>query len=289
MAGDASSGTSPLTGTIGVDIGGTGVKAAVVRTDDGTLLTERLREPTPNPATPEAVADLVAALVDDLDCPGPVGLTVPAVVHGGVVRTAANIDDSWIDLDAEALFTARTGRGCAVLNDADAAGMAEMRFGAGAGRLGVVIMVTLGTGIGSAVFSDGVLVPNTELGHLEMEGGDAEDYAAESVREAEDLSWSKWGHRVGRYLNTLERLFSPDLVIIGGGVSKKFDRYVDEVRSKLHPGAEVVPAEFRNQAGIVGAAMAVHSRHVRPHAPMGTTPITSTPMREEIDGTQEMS
>ena len=242
---------------IGVDIGGSGVKGAVVDTSSGELVTERVRIETPQPATPGAVADTVAEVIAELDHPGPVGLTVPAVVRQGVVRTAANIDETWVGTQAEDLFGGILGRPCVVLNDADAAGMAEMRFGAGEGRPGVVIVATLGTGIGTAVFTDGVLVPNTELGHLELKGGDAEKYAASSVREAEDLSWDHWGHRVGRYFRLLERLFWPELIIVGGGVSKKFERFSDHVLEKMDGHTEVVPAHSLNQAGIVGAALAV--------------------------------
>ncbi len=245
---------------IGIDIGGSGVKAAVVDLALGELVSERLRIDTPRPATPEAVAEVVAELVTGLDgfVPGRsqcVGITVPAVVRSGIVRTAANIDDSWIGTDARTLFSQRLGVDCVVLNDADAAGLAEMRFGVGVGHQGVVLMVTLGTGIGSALFSEGVLVPNTELGHLEFEGGVAEDHAAASVREVEDLSWRDWGHRVGRYLQMLDELFSPELFIIGGGVSKKFAKYEGHLRDKMNGETAVVPAQSLNQAGILGAAL----------------------------------
>ena len=241
---------------VGVDVGGSGVKAAVVDLATGELASERIRIETPHPATPEAVAAVVVELLDRLGGADRVGVTVPAVVQRGVVRTAANIDDSWVGTDANALFARALGRPTAVLNDADAAGLAEMRFGAGRGRTGVVVMATLGTGIGSAVFTDGRLVPNTELGHLELRGMDAEDYAAASVRENEHLGWKKWGHRVGRYLRMVDRLFSPELFIIGGGVSKHLDHYMHHVRDKMHSDTEVVPAHLLNQAGIVGAALA---------------------------------
>ena len=241
---------------IGVDIGGTGVKAALVDLDQGVMASERERIETPHPATPEAVADVVDQLVTKLGGADRVGITVPAVVRSGVVRTAANIDDAWIGTDAGALFSGRLGQDCTVLNDADAAGIAEMRFGAGAGHTGVVIVITLGTGIGSAMFSNGVLVPNTELGHLHFKGDDAEKYASGLVRETEDLSWHQWGHRVGRYLRLLDHLFSPELLIIGGGVSKKFDQYSEYIRDKMDGDTEVVPARTLNAAGIVGAALA---------------------------------
>lgn len=245
---------------IGVDIGGSGVKAAVVDLERGVPASDRRRIETPHPATPEAVAEVVGELVTALGGAGKVGVTIPAVVSAGVVRTAANIDSSWIGTDACKLFSDVLGVQCSVLNDADAAGVAEMRFGAGVDRLGVVIMVTLGTGIGSAVFTDGVLVPNTELGHLEFKGGVAEQYAASSVRDSEDLSWQHWGHRVGRYLRMLDGLFSPDLFIVGGGVSKKFSHYEGYIRDKLHSETEVVAAQMLNQAGIVGAAMTAAQR-----------------------------
>lgn len=236
---------------IGVDIGGTGIKAAPVDSATGTLLHERTRVLTPHPATPAAVAAAVAEVVADMEPGLALGITVPAVVRQGVVQTAANIDPTWIGTDAVALFSAATQRSVAVCNDADAAGLAEMRFGAGVDEAGVVIMVTLGTGIGSALFVDGVLVPNTELGHLHLHHGDAEAWAAESVRIEEDLSWHKWAHRVQDYLELLEALFWPDLIIIGGGVSKKSDKFLPEIELKTR----VVSATLHNDAGIVGAAL----------------------------------
>ncbi len=238
---------------VGVDIGGTGVKAGVVDLATGNLLSDRVRLDTPQPATPAAIAEVVAQLIDQLGHAGRVGLTVPAVVQRGVVRSAANIDHSWIDTDADALFSDRLGVECHVINDADAAGLAEVRFGAGRGHDGVVIMLTLGTGIGSAVFTDGKLVPNTELGHLEFHGDDAEHYAAASVRERDDMPWKKWGHHVGHYLTHLEKLFTPELFIIGGGVSKKPERFFPY----LEAHTPVVAAALQNQAGIVGAALAL--------------------------------
>lgn len=266
----------------GVDIGGTGVKAALVDPIGGRLMSDRERVPTPQPATPAAVAAAVLELLGRLPGTGSVGLTVPAVVQHGVVRTAANIDAGWIGTDAEAMFAEAIGRPCTVLNDADAAGIAEMRFGAGAGRSGVVVVVTLGTGIGTAVFSDGVLVPNTELGHLRLKGGDAEHYAAASVREHRGLGWDRWGRRVGRYLRLVEHLLWPELIIVGGGVSKHFDRYEAAMRSKLAADTEVVPAASLNQAGIVGAALAATGSHAAPadgrhHSPPPFDPAEETP------------
>ena len=240
---------------IGVDIGGSGVKAALVDLDRGELASDRPRLDTPQPATPERVADTVSQLIDQLGGAPSIGITVPGVVRDGVVRTAANIDPSWIDTDARALFSDRLGAPCVVLNDADAAGLAEMRFGAGKDRSGVVILLTLGTGIGSALFADGVLVPNTEFGHMEFRAQEAEHYAAASVRKAKDLGWDHWGTRVGKYLAMLTNLFSPELIILGGGVSRKFDRFGEHVRAEVPAGTDVVPATLQNQAGIVGAAM----------------------------------
>jgi polyphosphate glucokinase len=240
-----------MTTSIGVDIGGSGIKGAVVDLDDGAFVGERHRIETPHPATPEAVAEVVAEVVAALDAEGPVGCTLPAVVRHGVALSAANIDDAWIGTDGEAVIGRATGRPTTLLNDADAAGLAEHGYGAARGREGVVIVLTLGTGIGSAVLVDGRLVPNTELGHLELDGHDAESRASAAARKDHDLSWHKWSHRLDRYLNHVEDLFSPDLFVLGGGVSRKYDRFVP----RLTVDTEVVPAELRNRAGIVGAAL----------------------------------
>ncbi len=236
---------------LGIDIGGTGIKGAPVNLGTGELTTERVRVPTPQPSTPAAVAKVVAELLDQVGVDGPVGLTLPAVVTGGTARTAANIDQGWLGLDAADLFTKATGRKVAVVNDADAAGIAEVRFGAGAGRSGVILLVTLGTGIGSALFMNGVLVPNTELGHLHLHHGDAEDWAAESARERDDLSWKEYAKRLDSYLQLVHGLLWPDLIIIGGGISKKADKFLPLCTVET----EVVPAALENDAGIVGAAM----------------------------------
>jgi len=241
--------TEPM---VGVDIGGSGIKGAPVDLDLGEFAAERIRIPTPIPSTPEAVADVVAQVVDGLGVAGPIGLTLPSVVQGGMVRTAANIDKTWVGVDAANLFHKTTGRSVVVLNDADAAGLAEVRFGAGANHPGVIMMVTLGTGIGSALFVDGRLVPNTELGHLHLHHhGEAELWAADSVREREGLSWREFASRVADYVNLLRALFWPDLVIIGGGVSKKADKFLPLPDVDV----EVLPAELQNDAGIIGAAM----------------------------------
>ena len=239
---------------LGVDVGGSGVKANIVDVSTGELVAERARLDTPQPATPDAVADTVAAVVERHGWTGTVGITLPAVIKEGVARSAANIDPAWDGTDAHALFSARLGgRDVRVLNDADAAGLAEMRFGAGRGRRGVVCMLTMGTGIGSAVFLDGQLVPNTEFGHLQVDGRDGESRASAAAREREDLSWARWARRVSRYLRTLEDLLWPDLFVLGGGVSRKAPQWVPRLEART----ETVPAALQNQAGIIGAAMAV--------------------------------
>jgi polyphosphate glucokinase len=242
-----------MTGTtiVGIDIGGTGIKGAPVDLTTGALAAERIRMLTPSPATPSAVAAVVVPLLDEIGVDGPIGVTLPGVVTGGVIRTAANIDKKWLGMDVVELFEKATGRPVAVVNDADAAGIAEMKFGAGAGRRGVVMMITLGTGIGTALFVDGALVPNTELGHLHLHHGDAEHWAADSAREREDLSWEDFGERVNQYLALIQRLFWPDLIIVGGGASKKAEKFF----TQFTVDTEVVPAALQNEAGIVGAAM----------------------------------
>jgi polyphosphate glucokinase len=240
---------------LGVDIGGTGIKAAPVDVVAGKLTADRQKIDTPQPATPAAVADVVAKLVKNFDWTGPVGITFPGVVMNGVTRTAANVDRGWIGQDARALFAKATGLEVSVVNDADAAGMAEMAFGAGKGVASTVLMLTLGTGIGSALFIDGILVPNTEFGHVEIRGKEAEKRAAESIREAHDLSWDKWAGRVEEYLQHMEALLSPSLIILGGGVSKQSDKFVPLIKGVQ---ARIVPAAMLNDAGIVGAAMHGH-------------------------------
>jgi polyphosphate glucokinase len=236
---------------VGVDVGGSGIKGAPVDLDQGEFAAERIRIPTPIPSTPEAIADVVAQVVDGLGVAGPIGVTMPSVVQGGVIRTAANIDKAWLGVDAANLFHKTTGRSVVVVNDADAAGLAEVRYGAGAGHPGVIMMVTLGTGIGSALFVDGRLVPNTELGHLHLHHGEAEAWAADSTRERENLSWKEYADRLGEYVKLLRALFWPDLVIIGGGVSKKADKFLP----LMEVDVEVIPAQLQNDAGIIGAAM----------------------------------
>lgn len=239
---------------VGVDIGGTGIKAAPVDTETGELLAERLRVLTPQPPTPDDVADVVVECVSSFpDLSGPVGCAFPGVVKRGLTLTAANLHKDWIGLDADALFTERLGREVHLINDADAAGLAEVRFGAAKDCAGVVLVVTLGTGIGTALFVDGTLVPNTELGHIELRGQDAEKYASERARTDADLSWKQYAARLDEFLAAMEAFVNPDLIVLGGGGSKKADKFLDH----LERTCPVVPAELRNAAGVVGAAMIV--------------------------------
>ncbi|QNN52715.1 polyphosphate--glucose phosphotransferase [Nocardioides mesophilus] len=246
------------TAPVGVDFGGSGIKAATVDLGTGRFASERIRIETPEPATPAAVAEVVAELLDRLGTPASaaVGLTVPGVVAHGTVRSAANIDKSWIGTDADTLFSDRLGREVTVLNDADAAGLAEVRYGVARDRTGLVIVTTLGTGIGSAMVYDGVLVPNSELGHLPMHGGPAEHRAANKVREDHDLSWAQWAERLTEYYRLLEGLFSPDLFVVGGGVSKRAASFLPLVDIDT----PIVPAALLNTAGIVGAALLAQER-----------------------------
>jgi polyphosphate glucokinase len=241
---------------LGIDVGGSGIKGAPVDVAAGALTEERYRVETPQPSTVENVVATVAEVAKRFGEADRIGVTYPGVVRGGVTKTAANVDRSWLDAPAAELFAAAVGCPVAVLNDADAAGVAEMRFGAGRDQRGVTLMLTFGTGIGTALFTEGRLVPNTELGHLELDGHDAEHRASERARETHDLSWPEWAKRVERYLRHVENLFWPDLIILGGGVSKRSDRFLPliDVRTR------VVPAELLNNAGIVGAAL-VASAH----------------------------
>ncbi|MEU7000665.1 polyphosphate--glucose phosphotransferase [Nonomuraea sp. NPDC046570] len=236
---------------LGIDIGGTGTKGAPVDVKAGKLVQERLRLLTPQPAKPAPVADVVAQIVEHFKWSGPVGITFPGVVVDGVVRTAANMHQAWIGVDAAELFG-----GARVVNDADAAGLAEMTFGEGRDRKGVVLMLTLGTGIGSALFLDGALVPNTEFGHLELRGKDAEQRASERAREEKGLNWEKWSQRLEEYLKHVEMLLSPSLIIIGGGISKKSAKFLPYI----HIDTPVIPAALLNDAGIIGAATVARTR-----------------------------
>lgn len=259
----------------GVDIGGSGIKGAPVDLESGELAGERHKVLTPHPATPDAVADRVKEVVDHFGWSGPVGVTFPGVVTGGITRTAANVDKDWIGTDTAGLLTERLGSAAAgcpvtVLNDADAAGLAEMQYGAGRGRNGTVIVLTFGTGIGSAVFTGGRLVPNTELGHLELRGHDAETRASSRAKEEDNLSWPRWAHRVQKYLAHVEMLFAPELFVIGGGVSRKAEKFLPLIEGIR---AEIVPARLQNTAGIVGAAMAARAaRAAGPPAADGSLP-----------------
>ena len=239
--------------SFGIDIGGTGMKAAIVDLDTGELRSDRYRIDTPKPATPEAMAEVVRELVSHHGWTGSVGCAFPAVVVDGVVGSAANIDRSWLDVDADAVFTQALDVPVHMINDADAAGLAEVQFGAGRGRSGVVLTLTFGTGIGSGLFVDGVLVPNTELGHLELDGhDDAEKRAAASAKKRDDLSWEEWAtDRVQPYLRHVEMLFSPSLFILGGGASKKPERWFPHIDIET----DFVAAEMANNSGIVGAAL----------------------------------
>jgi polyphosphate glucokinase len=246
----------------GIDIGGTGIKAAPVDLDTGKLLAERQKIATPHPALPDAVAEVIRKLVQSFNWSGPIGITFPGVVMGGVTRTAANLDPAWIGLDTQALLAKAAGQPVRLLNDADAAGVAEMTFGAGSGESGTVLMVTFGTGIGTALFVDGILVPNTEFGHLEIRGKDAEKRASEHAKTVHNMSWKQWAKHVNEYLERVEALLSPNLIIIGGGISKECDKFVPLLTGVQ---ARIVPAAMLNDAGIVGAAMAAHPKSLAPH------------------------
>ncbi|HDH02776.1 MAG TPA: ROK family protein [Actinobacteria bacterium] len=237
---------------LGIDIGGSGIKGAPVDSDQGEMLTKRWRIETPQPATPEAVAAAVGSVVRHFDdVSGPIGITFPAVVKNGVTLSAGNVDDAWIGTDAAALFADQCGRPVSVVNDADAAGIAEMAFGAGVGRDGVVIVLTFGTGVGSGTFSGGSLVPNTEFGLLELHGSTVEQYCAGRIKDEVGLTFGEWGDRVNELLVHLQRLFLPDLLVIGGGISK----YFHEFSGRFDLSTDVLPATMRNDAGIIGAAM----------------------------------
>jgi polyphosphate glucokinase len=245
---------------IGVDVGGSGIKVGVVDVARGILLAPRLRVVTPNPSTPASVVAAIGRTVrravrqvaDAVPDGAPVGVGVPCVVIDGVTKTAANIDEGWVDFDARNAIATALKRPTLVLNDADAAGLAEMRFGAGFGEKGVVFVLTLGTGVGSGLFHDGVLVPNTELGHMEIRGRDAERRSAAAARVRRGLSWKAWASDLEEHLQAIDKLFSPNLIILGGGVSKQPERFIP----RLNVRPRILPARLRNDAGIVGAAMA---------------------------------
>lgn len=236
-----------------MDVGGSGIKSALVDVSDGSLLTERLRVDTPQPATPNACAEAMVGQLSEFDYDGDIGVGFPAVVRKGQVSTANNIDPTWIGLNVVEFFTAETGRKVTVINDADAAAVAEARFGAAAGVDGLVLTITFGTGIGSGLLVDGKLVPNLELGQIELEGHvPAEAYFSAKARRTEDLDWEEWGSRANRYLNHVNSVFNPDLIVVGGGLTKHWEMYV----AYLDDDLPLIPAEMGNNAGIVGAALA---------------------------------
>jgi polyphosphate glucokinase len=240
---------------LGIDIGGSGIKGAPVDVETGNFLVPRHRIPTPEPYKPQAMAKVVAEIAKHFDWQGTIGCGFPAALRGGVVLTAANIHKKWLGTNATTLFAEATGCPVSVFNDADAAGLAEMTFGAGRGRMGVVIIVTIGTGLGTALFTDGHLLPNAELGHIEIAGQDAELHASDAARKRDKLSWKRWGKQFNVYLSRLEFLFWPDLFILGGGVSKQYEHFAQYLKVQ----AEVVRAQLLNDAGIVGAALAAHT------------------------------
>ena len=254
---------SPSAHVIGIDIGGTGIKGGIVNLESGEVIGERYRIDTPQPSTPQAVAKVVKEIVDELmtrnHAPAkdaPVGITFPAIISHGIARSAANVDKSWIDADVDTIFGKELGRDVQVMNDADAAGLAEARYGAGEGVKGTVLVITLGTGIGSAFIYNGKLIPNAELGHLELDGFDAETKASASARERDNLSWDEYAVRLQRYFSHVEFLFSPELFIIGGGISKRSEDYLPQLKLRT----PIIPAKLQNNAGIVGGALqaAVH-------------------------------
>lgn len=255
---------------IGIDIGGTGIKGGIVNLNQGRLLGEPFTVPTPQPATPQAIAESVARVASELSArpeapvPGsPVGVTFPGIIQHGVVRSAANVDKSWLNTNIDSLLTTHLGRPVEVINDADAAGLAEARYGAGAGVAGTVLVITLGTGIGSAFISDGKLVPNTELGHLEIDGHNAESKASAVAREKAGLSWNQYSLLLQRYFSHIEFLFSPQLVIVGGGISQRAHDYLPNIKLRT----PIVPAVLRNEAGIIGAAGEAASNYQKMPSP----------------------
>lgn len=238
---------------LGIDIGGSGIKGAIVDIINGKLLSERYRIATPNPSTPQAVSDCIRLIGDHFNWKDQIGCGFPAVIHGGKVLTASNIDNGWIGVNVVELFQKVTNCETYVVNDADAAGLAEMQFGSGRNHKGVVMIITVGTGLGTALFTQRKLLPNTEFGQVLLNGQIAEHYAADGVRKKLDLSWKKWAKRFNQYLAEIERLLWPDLIIIGGGVSKKHDKFFHYLECSI----EIIPAQLRNEAGIIGAALSI--------------------------------
>ncbi len=240
---------------LGIDVGGSGIKGAPVNTETGELLAERIRIKTPKDAEPQPVADVVAEIARSFQWNGAIGIGFPAPIKAGIAMMAANVSQKWVGTNADDLFTKTTGCDCTMINDADAAGLAEMRFGAGRGQPGTVIMLTLGTGIGTAIFYRGNLLPNTEFGHLDMMGRDAEQRVSDAARQRDELSWKKFAKRFNRYLAQMEKLFWPDLFIVGGGISKESEKYLPLLQIQT----PIIPAQLLNQAGIVGAALAART------------------------------
>lgn len=249
---------------LGVDVGGSGIKGAIVDTATGEMLTERHRIPTPQPATPKAVANTIKELVTHFNWKGPIGCGFPAAIQHGVAKTAANVDDAFIDTNIEKLFARVTGCDVYCVNDADAAGMAEFKLGKGQEyKEGIVIFIAVGTGLGTALFTNGELLPNTELGHIHLDNGhEAERYAADSARKREELKWKHWAPRFNHYLSTMEALFWPDVFILGGGASKKMEKFQDH----LTVNTPVVAASLLNEAGIIGAAVYAETERKRQQA-----------------------
>lgn len=241
---------------LGIDVGGSGIKSAPVNTETGMLTVDRFRIKTPEGAEPEDVARVVEELVKHFEWSGPIGIGFPAPIKHGIVKMAANVSPAWVGMNADEFLSRATGCPVTVGNDADVAGLAEMIFGAGKDQSGTVILITLGTGIGTAVFHQGLLIPNTEFGHLIIDGVDAESKASDAARQREELPWKKYAKRLNRYLQELEKLFWPELFIIGGGISKFHEKFLP----LLSVDARVVPAQFLNEAGIVGAALAARNR-----------------------------
>ncbi len=252
---------SPATNTsFGIDVGGSGVKGGIVDLDTGQLVGERFKLLTPQPSTPDAVAKTIAEVVEHFGWTGPLGVTYPGVVTEGIVRTAANVDKSWIGTNASEVYSAALGgQQVTVLNDADAAGLAEERFGAGRDNTGVIVLLTFGTGIGSAVIHNGLLLPNTEFGHIEVDGKEAEHRAASSIKERKEWSYERWTKEVTKVLVAIENAIWPDLIIVGGGISRKADKWIPLLENRT----PVVAAALQNTAGIVGAAMAAHGDGTR--------------------------
>ena len=240
---------------LGIDVGGSGIKGAPVDTETGEILAERIRIKTPKDAEPQPIADVVAEIARSFNWNGPIGIGFPAPIKAGIAMMAANVSPKWVGTNADDLFTKTSGCDCTLINDADAAGLAEIKFGAGRGQPGTVIMLTLGTGIGSAIFYRGNLLPNTEFGHLDMLGRDAEHRVSDAARQRDEMTWKKYAKRLNRYLKEMEKLFWPDLFIVGGGISKEAEKYLP----LLSIQTPIIPAQLLNQAGIVGAALAART------------------------------